>query len=88
MSERRSGVDLVYCEGGWAVTYGTRLLGLYRTREEATRVARERSYHVLAERAVNHSAIDPVTYPRLRSRRYSRHSEAAATIAVAGNERG
>ena len=69
MTERRSGIDLVACDGGWAVVYGTRLLGLYRTRDEAIADARTHSRRLLAERAEAHAAIDPVTYPRLRSRR-------------------
>lgn len=75
MAERRSGIDLVYCAGGWAVVYGTQLLGLYRARDEAIRCAREESNRILSEREAAHSALDPVTYPRLRSRRHPKHVE-------------
>lgn len=77
MAERRSGVDLVYDAGTWAVVYGSELLGLCRTREAAIARAREESDRVLAERAEAHGAIDPVTYPRLRARRHPRHVEPA-----------
>jgi hypothetical protein len=77
VAERRSGIDLVRGEGVWAVVYGPELLGLYPAREEAIRRAREESGRILADRAAAHSALDPVTYPRLRSRRHPRHQEVA-----------
>ncbi len=70
MAERRSGIDLVYCAGGWAVVYGTQLLGLYQKREEAIQCAREDSTRILSERRAGGTPVDDVTYPRLRSRRH------------------
>jgi hypothetical protein len=73
VSERRSGIDLLYCTGGWAVVFGDRLLGLFSSREEAIRGAREESHRVLAERGLSGEPPDPHKYPRLRSRRHVRH---------------
>ncbi len=75
MSERRSGIDLVYCAGGWAVVYGTQLLGLYQNRDEAIKCAREESNRILAERRAGGAPADEVAHPRLRSRRHSKHHE-------------
>ncbi len=72
MAERRSGIDLLYCTGGWAVVFGEHLLGLYTSREEAIRGAREESHRILAERGMSGAPPDPVKYPRLRSRRHVR----------------
>ncbi len=88
MGERRSGIDLVDCTGGWAVVYGSELLGLYGAREEAIYCAHEESNRILAERAAAHSAIDPVAYPRLRSRRHPRHHEVEPAAVGVAHESG
>jgi hypothetical protein len=84
MRDRRSGVDLLYCDGGWAVVYGTKLLSLHESREAAIRDARVRAAQVLAarQRALRDEPAgggdeeappaNPVEFPRLRTRRHPR----------------
>ena len=79
VAERRSGVDLLYSAGGWAVVYGEQLVGLFQSREEAVRGAAVESDRVLGERAIAGGATDPIKYPRLRSRRHPRHQQQYAT---------
>ncbi len=80
MSERRSGIDLLYCSGGWAVVYGEQLFGLYTSRDEAIRGAREESHRILAERGLTGEAPDPVAFPCLRSRRQRRQRTFAGYV--------
>ncbi len=79
MGERRSGVDLLYCAGRWAVVLGERSFGMYDSRDEAIVAAREHSGRILRERAAEGAAPDPLAYPRLKSRRHRRHHSGSHT---------